>query len=182
MAVFLNLTEEPLAKRVARVNPGRVIRLESQRDPIRRPGARPAVQQVARKMLIWLNVAGLVVAIGIVGLAFSLGIEPHSAETWWLRGPPCLISKLLDIPSCPSCGLTRGFSLAVRGDLRGASAINPWSLPLLASTLLVVLASAISLVLGSARPWCPVALVLGVEGLGYLLYSLLGLARILSGS
>jgi len=50
----------------------------------------------------------------------------------------CAIRRWTGLP-CPGCGLTRAFCAISRGNIAGAIALNPFSLPLYAATILLLL-------------------------------------------
>jgi hypothetical protein len=105
-----------------------------------------------RSRLIELDPRPLRIAGGVMlGVAAALPVLGHGA------GVPCPLRTMTGVP-CPLCGMTRGVTAAVHGDVTRAAYLNP------ASLLLVVVA--IALLLGWRRHtplrlprWLPVAVV-----------------------
>jgi hypothetical protein len=132
------------------------------------------------KTWLWTNMSLLAVLASVVIAAFL--VEPHDgsvAGRGTFHGPPCLISRVVGLTHCPSCGLTRGFAWMARGDFPAAQRMNPWSMPLFATVWFCLVCAATSLLLRSAKVWYAALALVGLEGLAYLFYWVVGMFSIL---
>jgi len=134
------------------------------------------------RLLRYANVSVIVVLGSVVGVALLLNPDGSSPlGSWSWRGLPCLISKALGVTHCPSCGLTRGFSLIMRGQVRAAQRRNPWSVPFFVTVLLLIGCAAVSRSLNSEKVWYPALGFAALEGVVYLIYWIAGFYAILQG-
>lgn len=95
--------------------------------------------------------AAFFVAFSGAPLAVSFAVSPADIESGRVRlTPPCEYKATHGEP-CPTCGLTRGFSLLSRGRVHEAQQLNRWSVPLYAAVWLTLLGSGFVLVSAARR-------------------------------
>lgn len=68
----------------------------------------------------WLLGSGAALLIGA-----TAHVEPAAATWFGVRGPHCPLGSCLGEHACPGCGLVRGVSSALQGDLAGAWLFHP---------------------------------------------------------
>ena len=99
---------------------------------------------VETRPLRWAGAAMLAVAVAQPLLAHGAG------------GVPCPLRSLTGIP-CPFCGMTRGVTAAVRGNIADAALFNPGSVLLVVAAILVIATWRIRRV--TIPTWLPIAMI-----------------------
>jgi hypothetical protein len=104
---------------------------------------------VDTRPLRWAGAAMLTVAVAQPLIAHGAG------------GVPCPLRSLTGIP-CPFCGMTRGVTAAVRGNVADAALLNPGSVLLVVAAVLLLGMWRIRRV--TIPTWLPIALIAALWG------------------
>jgi hypothetical protein len=81
---------------------------------------------LSTRAIRWLH--GALAGLLSLGLLVCVGLDPDPRGRGTHRQlglPPCLISRLLGVERCPSCGLTTAICYAMQGKMAEARRIHP---------------------------------------------------------